>query len=107
MVCHWSAQAPWNNAHCPVFFETDTPPSEGDGPSPLVFLSLAKGSFQKSLFSRDPGESRVSRDFRESPRLWTIRRIQPFSRDSRDCRDSRDSFNEKTPFLMTRFPVPL
>ena len=38
------------------------------------------------------------------------RRIRPFSRDSRDFRDfrdSRDSPSEKTPFVMTPFPVPI
>ena len=29
------------------------------------------------------------------------------SRESRDFRDSRDSSSEKTPFVMTPFPVPI
>ena len=69
-------------------------------------LEKGKGSFQKSPFSRD---SREFRDSREPSDCGKPRRVRPFSRDSREFRDfgdSRDSSSEKTPFVMTPFPVP-
>ena len=67
---------------------------------------LEKGGFQKSPFARD---SRDFRDVREPPDCGKQRRIRPFARDSRDFRDFRDSRDfsgEKTPLVMTLFPVP-
>ena len=67
---------------------------------------LEKGSFQKSLFSRDSREFRDARVSREPPDSGKRRRIRPFSRESRDFRESRDSASEKTPFAMTPFSGP-
>ena len=68
---------------------------------------LEKGSFQKSLFSRDSREFGDSRDSRARPDCGKQRRIRRLSRESRefrDMRDSRDSSSEKSPFVMTPFP---
>ena len=63
-----------------------------------------RGLSEKSS-SRDSGEFRDSRDSREPSDSGKQRRTRPFSRDSRDFRKFRDSSTDKTPFLMTRFPV--
>ena len=75
-----------------------------------------KGSFGKRVFPGEPVhfleilENLENLEILESQAdCGKQRRTLPFSRDSRefrDFRDSRDSSSEKTPFVMTLFPVP-
>ena len=69
--------------------------------------SFGKGCFQKSHFL----EILENLEILERPQTVKNKgQSQSFSRDSRecrDCRDFRDSSSEKTPFVVTPFPVPI